>query len=95
MALPHQDLRRGVAKAARHRRQLLVRLEVLGDPKVCDHERGVGSAGFVDDVFGLEVAVDDLVGVEVGGGGEDLSSGGGMLASVKGRGVRVAGGKGG
>lgn len=43
-----------------------------GEAEVAELDNGVRLSGFDEDVFHLEVTVDDLVGVEVGQGGEKL-----------------------
>lgn len=49
-----------------------VRVVVDGEPKVTELDDGVGLCGVDEDVFHLEVAVDDVVGVDVGQGREEL-----------------------
>jgi hypothetical protein len=71
-----QDLGRDIAMTAGHTRQLLVgRFEVFGDPEIGNDDLGVWVLGLVQDVFGFEVAVHNVVGVEVCGTGEDLAMG--------------------
>jgi hypothetical protein len=74
VGLAEENLGSGVAKRTGHRGDLLVRrVEQLGNAKVGNGEVRVGFACLVQNVLRLEVAMHNVVLVEVGGGLENLT----------------------
>ena len=72
VSLSEQYLWGGIAQTPRCCCDLLVCFEVLCDTKIRDHDGRVGRSVLVQDVFRLEIAVDDRVSMKIGRSSKDL-----------------------